>query len=282
MIQRVEVSSEIPALPIPVGTNISDDPVQFRGATGLEPVKAELPSTPFATRRGAYPQGSSVGTRNIVLTFGLNPNWEDQTISSLRRLLYAYFMPEQWCKLRFFTEDYPVLDIEGICESVEPNIFTPDPEMQVSIICHQPDFVDPDVNVVRGVVSELDQYVIEYEGTAPTGFTIRIKNPDPVIGFEGTVSILNEYAQLSEVFNTSDIGIDAFNYFRLRTIETARDVSTIDVETGLLTNKLKNVSHNSIWSKFRPGENFLSVMADGYEGEDLLFELLYFNRFGGL
>jgi hypothetical protein len=77
-----------------------------------------------------------------VLTLGLNPNWVDQTVASLRRVLYRYLMPEAWTKLRFFSDDMPTVDIEGYVESFDPNMFTQDPEIQVSIICPKPDFIE--------------------------------------------------------------------------------------------------------------------------------------------
>jgi hypothetical protein len=106
LIKRIEISSiysNAPDLPLSSLFVPNDDPVQIRNVEGLGPVKADISATPFATGRGELYQGSSTGKRNIVLTLGLNPNWVNQTMASLRQLLYRYFMVESWATLRFFT-----------------------------------------------------------------------------------------------------------------------------------------------------------------------------------
>ncbi len=67
MITKMEVSSRNLSAPVlPVGNSLpNDDPVQIRNIEGLGPVKANLASTPFATGRGEFYQGSSTGVRNI-------------------------------------------------------------------------------------------------------------------------------------------------------------------------------------------------------------------------
>src|SRR4051794_37798090 len=110
---------DAPFLPLG-GFMPNNDPVHVFNVEGLGPVKAEISSTPFATGRGELYQGSSTGKRNLAFTLGLNPNWDDQTMSSLRQLLYRYFMPEEWVKIRFFSDHLPTCDIEGYVEGFEP------------------------------------------------------------------------------------------------------------------------------------------------------------------
>jgi hypothetical protein len=150
VLKRMEVTSQFPGAPaIPLGGFMpNDDPVQIRKIDGLGPVKSDISSTPFATGRGELFQGNSTGKRNIVLTLGLNPNWQDQTMTSLRQLLYRYFMPENWSMFRFITDDLPTVYINGVVESFEPNIFEQDPEIQVSILCPKPDFIDVDATLI--------------------------------------------------------------------------------------------------------------------------------------
>lgn len=117
-------------------------PIQIRDISGLEPVKAEIISIP-SNQDGELFQHARVGKRNIVLKLGLNPNWVDQTMSSLRRILYNHFPPKASRTLRFYSDDMPVVEIGGYVESLEPNMFSQDPEIQVSIICLKPNFGDP-------------------------------------------------------------------------------------------------------------------------------------------
>jgi len=285
VVQRIEVTSENPFAPaFPVGSAISDDPVQIREIIGLQPVKASMGSSVLATGRGEHFQGSSVGNRNIVLTLGLNPDWEDQTVASLRLLLQGYFMPEQWLKLRFFTDDYPVVDIEGIVESFEPNLFAQDPEIQISILCHQPDFVEPDIVVIKGIVpnsltdGDPIEYVIDYQGTVSTGFELFVTATEFKPTYNDRLIVVNQGPVKYEFMNVDPVSLDADWRYNLTTIKTDRRVETVDTD-GVRNNLLKNMLQPSTWPEFKPGENIFSV---GATESGLAWELRYSNRFGGL
>src|SRR3954454_24463935 len=124
MITRMAVLSPQPSVPeLPLGRFMpNNEVIQIRNIEGLGPVKSDISKTPYATGRGDLFQGSSTGTRNIVLTLGLNPNWATQTMTSLRQLLYRYFMPENWVSLRFVSDELPLVGIRGIVEGFEPNL----------------------------------------------------------------------------------------------------------------------------------------------------------------
>ncbi len=82
------------------GDTPNTDPVQIRNLEGVGPVKALVNTIPYAELDGESYAGSSTSKRNIVMTLGLNPNWVDQSIESLRHLLYSYFMPKRMVRLR--------------------------------------------------------------------------------------------------------------------------------------------------------------------------------------
>ncbi len=104
MLTKVEVFGPVPLI-LPLGEGETNtDPIQIRDVQGLGPVKANVNTSPFGSFDGEAYTGSSVGKRNIVLTLGLNPNWKDQSITSLRQLLYTYFMPKRAVTLRFFSD----------------------------------------------------------------------------------------------------------------------------------------------------------------------------------
>ncbi len=115
-------------------------PIQIRDISGLEPVKAEITTVP-SNLDGELLQHVKLGKRNIVFKFGLDPNWIDQTISSLRRMLYEKLPPKTFRKFQFGSDDMEPVEIGGYVESIEPNMFSQDPEMQVSVICVNPYFV---------------------------------------------------------------------------------------------------------------------------------------------
>lgn len=282
MIQRMEIFSsrqDAPVLPLNGGT-ANEDPIQIRDIAGLGPVKAEITTTPFANSDGEILQGISVGKRNPVITVGLNPDWQEQTLADLRQLLYAYFMPKQWVKLRFYTEYLPVVDIEGIVESMEPAIFSKDPEIAISIICTRPDFIDTNPTFLNGVVDNGDpvtEVEFTYEGTVETGFEVRVESSDALPAYTGKILISNQTPSLKR--STIDpVTIDATKKFRLSTIKNAKRAQTVNPD-GTTQNILSHVSKASTWPLLQPGRNIISVTADT-AGQ--AWVLAYFNRYGGL
>ena len=283
MITKIEVFSALTSAPeLPLGgTLASDDPVHIREITGLGPVKAEISTTPFATSSGELYQGSSVGKRNIVMTLGFNPDYEgDQSYESLRQLLYAYLMPQAWTKLRFTTDSLPVVEIEGYVESFEPSIFAQDPEVQVSIICPRPDFVDPDAVIINGVVDDgTNEYAIEYIGTSPTGFEMRVQQSPENPSYEGSLDISSELPDgIVQTFSIDPVTIDGLKYFKLSTVKNQKRVQNVAVADSSITNLLANVTSGE-WPEMQFGENLIKVIG---EETGQIWTLAYFNRFGGL
>lgn len=282
MLQKVEIFSSNPSAPeLPLaGFEASSDPIFIRDIKGLEPVKAEITTTPLATGRGERRQGSSTGKRNIVLSLGLNPDWVDQTMATLRQQLYRYFMPEEWCKLRFISSHLPTVDIEGYVESMDPNIFSQDPEYQISIICPQPDFVDVDATIYNGVVDDGSiELEFEYIGTVKTGFELRIDRSVANPSYSGSIVVTNLAPVDPQIIEIDPVVIDTLKYFKLSTLQGRRRLQTVDYADGAVANLLDKMTGASVWPALKPGTNVFSVAA---EENGQVWMLAYFNRFGGL
>lgn len=282
VITKVEVFSSQPDAPeLPLGGFMpNDDPVQIKEITGLGPVKADIASTPFATGRGVLYQGSSVGYRNIVMTLMLNPNYADQSMASLRQLLYRYLMPQAWTKLRFYSQELPDIDIEGYVESFEPNMFSQDPEVQVSIICPKPDFIEAYATTINGIVDDGSiEQEFEYTGTIETGFELRVDRTVENPSYTGSLTITLIAHEEPQVFVVDPVIIDTTQYFKLSTVRNLKRVSTVDYADGALANKLAQMSVDSVWAQIKPGTNVFSIAA---EEPDQVWTLAYFNRYGGL
>jgi hypothetical protein len=282
VLRRMEVFSANPSAPeLPLGGFMpSDDPVQVRDITGLEPVKADISSTALATGRGETPQGSSTGKRNIVLKLGLNPDWAEQTMTTLRHQLYRYFMPEQWTKLRFFSDELPVVDIEGIVESFEPNMFSQDPEVQISILCHKPDFIEADATIYTGVVDDGTlELEFDYIGSVETGLEIRVDRTVDNIAYSGDLSIVLKSPEDPQLFEVEGVVIDSTQYLKVSSVPGAKRVQVISTVDGVPTNILAKMTDASVWPKVKPGINVLSIAA-AEAGQ--AWTMAYFNRFGGL
>ena len=284
MITKMELFSASPSAPeLPLGGFMpNDDPVQIKDVNGLGPVNAEITTTPYATGRGERYQGGFVGKRNIVLTLGYNPDWAgNQTMASLRQLLYRYLMPKTWTKMRFFTDELPVVDIEGYVESFDPNIFSQDPEVTVSIICPKPDFIEADATTQIGVVDDgTNEIVFDYIGTVSTGFELMVEATLGNPSYTGPLTVVLKSPVEPQTFKLiSAVTIDADKYFKMSTVRNSRRIGTIARLDGAITNLLRGMSNDSVWPEIEPGENVFSIDA-AENGQK--WTLAYFNRFGGL
>lgn len=256
----------------------SDDPVHIRDIQGLGPVKAEITTTPSGTSRGSAYQGSSVDKRNIVLTLGYNPNWVNQTIAGLRQLLYGYFMTQQWVKLRFFSDELPTVDIEGYVEDFDPNHFSQDPEIQISIICAKPDFIEIDASIYTGIVDDGTTWLeIDYQGSVSSGLELRVDRSVDLPAYSGPVTISVENFQGVQALLLDTVTIDTTKSYKMSSVQGQKRVQTEALTDGAVTNLLKNKSGD--WPQLQPGENLINVQAN-QPGQK--WTLAYFNRFGGL
>lgn len=283
MLTKVEVFSAQPGAPeLPLGGFVPNlDPIQIRDIDGIGPVKANINTEDNASSKGANYLGSFVGGRNIVMKLGFNPNWQDQTISSLRRQLYRYFMPEAWCKLRFFSDDMATVDIEGYVETCDPNMFSEDPEMMVSIICPKPDLIEPDATLYYGVIDDgTSELEFEYEGNVPTGFELRVNQTVDNVAYTGPLNVsMQQEPEVPQIFTVDPVTINTTFFFKLSTIRNAKRVQKIAVADGTPTNLLMDMSDDSVWPEIKPGTNLFKAYA---LESGQAWTLAYFNRYGGL
>lgn len=274
------------------------DPFQIRDVDGLGPVNAFLSTVPFGSYDGERNTGEFVGKRNITFTVGLNPNWDDQSVASLRNLLYRYLLPKQRVTLQFFSDHLPTVGIVGYVETFEPNIFSKEPEIQISVMCPEPDFVAIEASVVTGVTSDgpfklpdpVDFTAFDYVGTSPTGFKLTISNS--VVNEEyldGPITVSNEIDSPGLAYSESiafDGTIDSVTEIEISSVSGDKHIHSIYTGTGAITNLLDTVYDGEAWPKLIPGENKISVTAQddqgGGTGAGLNWSLEYFNRFGGL
>ncbi len=272
-----------PILPLDVNGRAETDLIQIRNIDGLDPVKASVNTSLYGSIDGESYTGSSVPKRNIVLTIKANPNWDDWTYESLRKLVYQYFMPKLATRLVFYMDDMDPVEISGIVESCENNMFSKDPEILVSIVCPDPYFTAVDAIVLTGQTVEDDATptVIEYEGNIEAGFKLKVtwvNNPAP--------SLLSVQMGDLGVPGTSYINVEATidntKYFEMNTVQMKKYIRSVNVLTGAITNLLSKVSaqQGDMWAVLTPGENELSVITHSAEVQD--WELSYYARYGGL
>lgn len=266
-----------PTLPLG-GGGAEADPIQVKNIDGLGPVKSDISTSLFADSIGSYFTGGSVGPRNIVITVGLNPNWDDQTFDSLRQLLYAYFMPNQIVKLRFSSTTRPVVTVDGYVESVEPNIFSQDPEVQVSIICPQPDFVSVESTQVAGAIETMGDFItVDYIGNVPTGFEVVVHATPALTDYSGVLVMTNTNPTPKSIL--SEVKIDTAKYFHISSIHGSKFIRQVYFADGVIENLLGSTYLTDGWLELTPGINQFVVSATT-PGQE--WTLTYHARYGGL
>lgn len=270
MLTEVKVYSSwqsAPILPLSDPGRAETDLIQIRNIDGLDPVKASVKTSPFGSIDGVSYTGSSIPSRNIVLTLHPNPDWDTWSHEKLRRLLYSYFMPKRPVRLVFFSDDLVTVEISGIVESAAVNAFSKDPEFLVSIVCPDPYFTALEPIVLTGISGD-EPIVIDYNGSIETGIRLKVTSsvvPDP------TVIEIPKFIV--------DAAVDVLKYFEMSSIPTRKFVQNVTIGDGIITNLLSEIQEGSSWPVLEPGDNEFFVITDAGTQD---WELTYFERFGGL
>lgn len=267
-----------PVLALSDSGRAETDLIQIRNIDGLDPVNASVNTSPFGSTDGTSYTGSSVLSRNIVLTVHPNPDWDEWSYESLRRLLYSYFMPKRPLRLVFFSDDIVPVEITGIVESVSANQFSKDPELIVSVICPDPYFtaVNPEVITGQAVRSGGAVENIAYDGTVEAGIHVQLFHAaDPAPS-----SIGIQVGDPAIAYFSIAASVDPTKYFEMNSLPMQKFVQNVTLSSGVITNLLsKIVKEGSTWPLLQPGENSFSVITDKGAQD---WELRYFERFGGL
>lgn len=247
---------------------------------GLDPVKATIVSSSYASLDGGAFQNAKNDPRNIKLTIGLEPNYTDQTVQSLRQGLYAFLMPKSKVSLQFY-DDLTGLnsaDIVGYVESFEGPLFTDVPEVNISILCFDPDFVAHDETVFSSNSSaDGTTYVtLTYDGTVDSGFVFKLDVNRTLA--ELTIKRLapdGTYKIMTFAFSTNLVSGDDLY------VSTIPGNKYVEKEVaGVRAPILYSLSRQSEWITLEPGANQINV--DTAAGASIPYTITYNDRFGGL
>ena len=216
----------------------------------LGPVKAAVNTSPLGSMDGDSYVGSTVGARNIVLTIKPNPDWDTWTYEQIRRVLYAYFMPKRRVRLIFETDEIAPVEILGYVESIEPNIFSKDGEVQVSIICPYPYFTSVNPIVVNGVTTTTN-VPIDYEGSVESGINVQVS----WVSGSAPSSIYIQIGDPILSYFRVTASVDATKYFAMSSVPGQKYVQNVAIANGIITNLLPKVHSGSQWPVLQPGIN---------------------------
>lgn len=245
---------------------------QVHDVAGLDPVKATLVSSSFAKLDGSQYHSSRRESRNIVLTLGLDI--AAGPAAYLRNRLYNFMMPKSEVTLRFTNIDGTYFEIAGRVETYESPMFVKDLTVTISIICFDPDFIDPVDEEVFGQTSDdTTELIINYDGTVETGmvFTLHVDRPMDAFTIYSTIpDNTTRQFDFAESLASEDLlvvsTVPGDKYARLTRSSTTSSV-------------LYGVSPFSKWIDLVPGANKLRVFA---EGDHVPFTIRYYRRLGGL
>lgn len=283
MLTKVTVYSQwanVDPLVLNIVNRPDSDLFEVRNIDGLGDVSAEVNTTKLGSIDGESFVGSNVGKRNIVLTVGLTPDWQDWTMSRLRRLLARYFTTKLRVRMVFETMEFSPVEIFGHIESNEPAMFSKDPEHVISIICPELYFKSVDPTVIDGQ-TDMDPLEIEYEGNVETGMNVivldtftpgtnpawaKIQVNDPL---ENSI-LVDDPTDLNENLHFNSIPGDKY----------VKRINIAGPETNLLNSAVivDNNDRDRQWPKIGPGTADFAVTSD----ELLAWQLTYYNQFASL
>lgn len=273
MLQRIEVVSAQGAL-LNLPLEDLDNGFLLDEVEGLDPVKATITTSSFAQLDGSDYQSSRREERNIKLKISLEPDWGVDTVRTLRKRLYAYFMPKSAVGLRFYASDGDPVWISGRVESFETALFSAEPAVDISIICFDPDFFEPDPILVSGNTTAAEtETLFNYVGTVETGVVFTLRPNRAITSF----SIYHRdpsgfLRQLDFAGTLQDLDV-----LKISTVQGRKYVRL--TRGGVETSFLFGVTPQSSWPELQQGDNYLRVYATGVA---VPFDIEYIRKFGGL
>lgn len=276
MLNKVEVRTDqgdmlsLPLDDISVGYSVQD-------IEGLDPVPSNMVSSGFAGLDGEQFQSSRREKRNLILTLGLEPDYVTKTARELRNDLYKWFMPNRrnHVNFRFYTDDFPTIDISGRTETFKCPLFVKEPVATISVLCYDPDFYEPIEVEISGMTTpySISPDEFEYSGTIDTGFVFHME-------IDRDVSDFTIWHQLEGQPATSLPVVGDFVTGDVIDISTVPGNKYATLTRGsVLSSILYMVSPQADWMKFYEGINAVRVQT---EGAAIPYTIKYTNKHGGL
>ena len=274
MLQRVEVRNSQGDLFILVLEDPSSGFIVAK-IDGLGPVKATLVSSSFAGVDGEQYQSSRREARNVKFKLELDPDPAVETVWDLRQKLYDFFMPESEIVLQWFLESGLVVEVPGVVESCDPDHFTQEPTMDISIMCFKPDFYELTTQSIPGLLTtDTDETLFNYPGTVETGVVVSMTVDRAVDEFTVYHRLPNGEVQTLAFDNAPLIAGDIVT---ISTVEGNKG-ATLN-RGGTISSVLYGISPQSKWIELKRGNNGLRVYATGAA---IPVTVEYVNKYGGL
>lgn len=262
---------------------------------GLGPAKADINTTDLATSDGSLFNSSRLNKRNITMQILLT-NAPD--IETSRQRTYKYFPIKK--PVEFLIElDNRIGKTTGYVESNEPDIFSKEEEMSISLICDYPYFYsagedgshttvffgteplfefpfeneDPEEPTIEfGSIENETEKTVWYDGDAEVGIIITMH----AIGEVRNITIYNTGTREKMVIDTDKLetltgsGMVAGDSIIINTVRGSKSIQLL--RSGYYTNILSCMSKDSDWFQLAKGDNIFAYVCE-YGSENLQFEI---------
>ena len=199
----------------------------------------------------------TIPDRDITLKIRLNPNYETgETPSTLRNNLYKVIAPTRsgLAQIKLMLNGSMVASIDGFITKFEASIFSPEPEIAITLSCTYPWFRGPEQQLA-GSVSVPNPILVDNLSNAPHGFVMRLN-------FIGTVStsftIQGKYGTTDWPFRLLRPSGNPFVSGDQLYISSNRDNRYVYmVRSGITTHLADTIDYEQAWPLMFPGFNQL-------------------------
>lgn len=248
-ITKIRLTSSRSVITLPFLDAVQTSPYVLKAATGLEPPEVDLNIAKTTNNYGVY-QKTIPQYRELVFRIGLNPKFEDgQSHSDLRMDLYRqlvdHYNPVIQVEL-LNSSNWVELRTDAYFKNLEANIFSSNPEVQLTLGSNTPYFNKPWVTDLDTDMSRQFPSMTNY-GTAPAGLYLEVTFVASTSQFrlvrQGDSS---DALRLSFSFNSGD---------KLTYNAREQNRSIFVNRGGTYYNLLDNMLTASTWVMLYPGEN---------------------------
>lgn len=252
---------------------------------GLGPAKANINLTELTGSDGSTFNSARLDERNIVISAALLMK---PTIEAVRLKSYKYFPIKRKITLKIETDERKVR-IDGYVESNEPDIFSENEAIEISIICPNPYFYEDDAAGKQttvfygltpvfefpfsneslsdpllefGKIQNYTEQTVLYDGDADTGVIItmyaigKVKN----IGIFNTLTREEMHLDTSKIETLTGGGIDSGDTIIISTIVGDKTVTLL--RDGIYMNILNCIDKDSDWFQITKGDNVFAYTAE--------------------
>lgn len=243
--------------------------------TGLGPNKATINTTDATTNDGSVYNSARANSRNIVLKLKLMGS-DSAEIEALRQNTYKYFPLKKSLTFEIIT-DQRHGKILGYTESNEPDIFSAEETMQISIVCPYPFFTRADGNNTVMFYGEepVFEFPFENEGEDPVlemGEVHLVTEANVIYNGDQETGVLIVIHALGPAKNISVYNLDTGESMKIKCDMLTGDdiiISTVKnskyvrmLRNGMYSNILNQIDKNADWFELKKGDNLFAYTAD--------------------